>query len=67
MQKPPFELRPRPGTTQNMVEAKKALFTTQLDLMHFEEEVEAMVEHMALFGTRIAKKWGYSEYQREDL
>ena len=63
-EKPPFELRPRPGTTQNMVAAKKAVFTTQLDLMHFEEEVEAMVEHMALFGTGIMK-WGYSEYKEK--
>jgi hypothetical protein len=63
-EKPPFELRPRPGTTQTVVEAKKALFTTQLDLMHFEEEVELFAEHMALFGTGIMK-WGYSEYKEK--
>lgn len=61
-EKPPFELRPRPGTTQDICEAKKALFTTQLDMMHFEEEVELMVEHMSLFGTGIMK-WGYTEYK----
>jgi hypothetical protein len=63
-EKPPFELRPRPGTTQNIVEAKKALFTTQLDMMHFEEEVELFTEHMSLFGTGIMK-WGYSEYREK--
>lgn len=63
-EKPPFELRPRPGTTQDIVEAKKALFTTQLDQMHFEEEVELMVEHMSLFGTGIMK-WGYTEYKEK--
>lgn len=63
-EKPPFELRPRPGTTQDIVEAKKALFTTQLDMMHFEEEVELFVEHMSLFGTGIMK-WGYTEYKEK--
>jgi hypothetical protein len=63
-EKPPFELRPRPGTTQNIVEAKKALFTTQIDMMHFEEEVELFTEHMSLFGTGIMK-WGYSEYREK--
>lgn len=63
-EKPPFELRPRPGTKSEIVKAKKALFTTQLDIMHFEEETERAVEQQALLGTCIMK-WGYTEYKRK--
>ena len=35
---PPFLLRPRPGTTQDVVSAKTAVFTAQLDDMDFEEQ-----------------------------
>src|SRR5579864_429865 len=63
-EKPPFELRPRPGTDKGTVDAKRSLFTTQLDLMHFEEETELAIEHMALFGTLIMK-WGYTEYKEK--
>ncbi|HZS43451.1 MAG TPA: hypothetical protein VFA52_04670 [Candidatus Paceibacterota bacterium] len=57
---PPFLLRPRPGTKQELVRAKTALFSAQLWDMKFEEEVEAGLEQMALFGTCIFK-WGYLE------
>jgi hypothetical protein len=63
-EKPPFELRPRPGTDKVTVDAKRSLFTTQLDLMHFEEETERAVEQQALLGTCIMK-WGYTEYKRK--
>ena len=58
---PPFLLRPRPGTSQEVVRTKTALFAYQLDEMKFEEEVERTVMQMALMGTGIMK-WGYSEY-----
>lgn len=57
---PPFLLRPRPGTTQDMVQAKTALFAYQLDDMHFEEETELTVLQGALIGTMVMK-WGWHE------
>lgn len=63
-EKPPFELRPRMGTNPDVVLAKKALFTTQLDQMDFEHECEMTVEHCALFGTGIMK-WGYTEHTKK--
>jgi hypothetical protein len=61
---PPFLLRPRPGTEQNIVRAKTALFSAQLWDMKFEEEAERMLDQMALLGTCIAK-WGYLEYKKK--
>ena len=58
---PPFLLRPMPGTEQDTVAAKTAIFTQQLSQMKFEEECERLLEQMALLGTCIAK-WGYTEY-----
>ena len=58
---PPFLLRPRPGTSQEIVRAKTALFSAQLWDMKFEEEAERALDQMALFGTCIMK-WGYLEY-----
>jgi hypothetical protein len=58
---PPFLLRPRPGTSQEIVQAKTALFSAELYDMKFEEEIEYGLDHMALFGTVIFK-WGYLEY-----
>jgi len=59
-EKPPFELRPRPGTDADIINAKKALFTTQMDIANFEVEIERMMLSMCLFGTGIMK-WGYTE------
>ena len=61
---PPFLLRPRPGTTQDVVAAKTAVFTAQLDDMDFEEQCELLVEQMALLGTCIAK-YGWCDYMKK--
>jgi hypothetical protein len=61
---PPFLLRPLPGTTQEVVRAKTALFSHQLWDMKFEEEAERMLDQMALLGTGIMK-WGYAEYTKK--
>src|SRR5258708_5949315 len=58
---PPFLLRPRPGTKQEIVRAKTALFSAQLWDMKFEEEIERGLEQMGLLGTCIFK-WGYLEH-----
>jgi hypothetical protein len=60
---PCFLLRPSPGTTEQVVQAKTAVFTFQLKAMRFEEEVERGLEQMALLGTAIWK-WGYTEYEK---
>jgi len=57
---PPFLLRPRPGTSQEMIQAKTALFAYQLDDMHFEEETELTILQGALIGTMVMK-WGWHE------
>jgi len=57
---PPFLLRPRPGTTQALVQAKTAVFAYQLEDMEFEEQCEQAIEQMALLGTTIMK-WGWTE------
>src|SRR6266550_298176 len=59
---PPFLLRPRPGTKQEIVRAKTALFSSQLWDMKFEEEAERALDQMALLGTCIMK-WGFLEHQ----
>lgn len=61
---PPFMLRPRPATKPEVVTAKTAIFSAQLDAMHFEEEVERTLEQAALLGTGIMK-WGYCEHKRK--
>lgn len=60
---PPFLLRPRPGTKQDVTRAKTALFSAQLWDMRFEEECERGLEQMALLGTCVFK-WGYLEYEK---
>ncbi len=62
---PCFLLRPSPGTTPDVIQAKTALFTFQLKAMRFEEEVERGLEQMALLGTAIWK-WGYAEYEKTE-
>ncbi len=61
---PPFLLRPRPATSQDLVRAKTAIFSAQLGAMHFEEEVERTLNQAALLGTGLMK-WGYLEYDRK--
>jgi hypothetical protein len=57
---PPFLLRPRPGTKQEVTRAKTALFSAQLWDMKFKTQIERGVDQMALYGTTIFK-WGYLE------
>jgi hypothetical protein len=61
---PPFTLRPLPGTTQEIIRAKTALFSAQLGQMKFEEEAERALDQMALLGTCIMK-WGYLEHKKK--
>lgn len=61
---PPFLLRPRPKTTQEIVRAKTVIFSSQLEQMGFEEEVERTLDQAALLGTGIMK-WGYTEYTKK--
>jgi hypothetical protein len=61
---PPFLLRPRPATSQDLVRAKTAIFSAQLGAMHFEEEVERTLDQAALLGTGLMK-WGYVERKQK--
>lgn len=61
---PPFLLRPRPGTIPEIITAKTAVFSAQLDHIKFEEEVERTLEQAALLGTGIMK-FGYVEYDKK--
>jgi hypothetical protein len=61
---PPFLLRPAPGTDQNVIRAKTALFSFQLWDMKFEEEAERCLDQMALLGTGMMK-WGYLEHVKK--
>lgn len=54
---PPMVLRPRPGTSQNIVDAKTALFSALLDECGFKLETKWGLEQMAHLGTGIWK-WG---------
>lgn len=54
---PPMVLRPRPGISQNVVDAKTALFSALLDDCDFKMETKIGLEQMATFGTGIWK-WG---------
>jgi hypothetical protein len=57
---PPFLLRPRPGTDDETIRAKTAIFTYQLEDGNFAEQVEYGVYDCALRGTMIYK-WGWHE------
>jgi len=61
---PPFQLRPRPAVTQDIVRAKTAVFAAQLTAMRFEEEVERTMEQAALLGTGIMK-YGFTMYHKK--
>jgi len=54
---PPMLLRPRPGTTQDVVDGKSALFSYLLDECRFKTETKWGLEQMACLGTGIWK-WG---------
>lgn len=56
-QDPPMLIRPRPGTDQEAVDAKTAIFSYLLDACKFKTETKWGLEHMGLFGTGIWK-WG---------
>ena len=57
---PPFLLRPRPGTTDDTIRAKTAIFSYQLEDMNFPETMEDAVYDMGLRGT-VVFKWGWHE------
>ena len=47
---PPFLLRPRPGTGQDIIRAKTALFSYQFSEMEFEEEAERTIDQRLIGG-----------------
>lgn len=55
---PPMILRPRPGTSQKITDAKTALFSYILDACKFKTHTKWGLEQMAHLGTGIWK-WGY--------
>lgn len=55
---PPMLMRPRPGTSQAVVDAKTALFSFILDNCQFKTQTKWGLEQMAHLGTGIFK-WGY--------
>lgn len=62
---PPFVLRPRPGTDESVVRAKSAVFSSQLDEMKFEEQIEDGWFYTVLFGTAIYK-WGWLTQKKKE-
>lgn len=62
---PPFLLRPRPNTDPNLVQAKRDLYTYQLDDMEFETECERLEFQFLHMGTCIAK-WGWEDHTIEE-
>ena len=55
---PPMLMRPRPGTSQEVIDAKSALFSFILDNCQFKTQTKWGLEQMAFLGTGIFK-WGY--------
>jgi len=55
---PPMLLRPRPGTSQKVVDAKTAMFSFVMDQCQFKTQTKWGLEQMAHLGTSIFK-WGY--------
>lgn len=55
---PPMLMRPRPGTSQEVVDAKTALFSFIMDNCEFKTQTKWGLEQMAFLGTGIFK-WGY--------
>lgn len=59
---PPMVLRPRPGTSQDVVDAKTALFSYLLKTCNFKTETKWGLQQMGTLGTSIWK-WGI-EYKK---
>jgi hypothetical protein len=55
---PPMLMRPRPGTSQKVVDAKTAIFSFVLEQCQFKTQTKWGLEQMAHLGTSIFK-WGY--------
>jgi hypothetical protein len=55
---PPMLMRPRPGTSQVVIDAKQNLFSFILEDSQFKTQTKWGLEQMALLGTGIWK-WGY--------
>ena len=55
---PPMLMRPRPGTSQTVIDAKSALFSFILDNCQFKTQTKWGLEQMSFLGTGIFK-WGY--------
>ena len=60
---PPFLLRPRPGTSDDVIRAKTAVFSYQLEDMNWTETLESGVYDCGLRGT-VFFKWGWYEEER---
>src|SRR5271170_3924787 len=56
-QDPPMVLRPRPGTSQNVIDGKTALFSYLLKECRFKTETKWGLQQMGTLGTSIWK-WG---------
>lgn len=54
---PPMMLRPRPGTSQDVIDAKTVLFSYLMDQCKFKTETKWGLEQMSVLGTGIWK-WG---------
>lgn len=55
---PPMLIRPRPGTSQKVIDAKTAMFSFIMDQCAFKTQTKWGLEQMAHLGTSIFK-WGY--------
>jgi hypothetical protein len=55
---PPMLLRPRPGTSQKVIDAKTSIFSFIMDQCQFKTQTKWGLEQMAHLGTSIFK-WGY--------
>lgn len=62
---PPMVLRPRPGTSQSVIDAKTAMASYLLDECRFKSETKWGMEQMAILGTSIFK-WGI-EYKKVEV
>jgi hypothetical protein len=62
---PPMILRPRPGTSQTVIDAKTSLFSYLLDACNFKRETKWGLEQMSFLGTGIWK-WG-KEYKKIEI
>jgi hypothetical protein len=60
---PPFLLRPRPGTSDDVIRAKTAIFSYQLEDMGWTETLESSIYDNGLRGT-VFLKWGWHEETR---